>query len=75
LVECEPLVGERVYILHFDADQLPPADAVWSVTVYDSEGFQAAKELDRFALGDRDARTAGCDHAWYPPRSEVLDGR
>jgi hypothetical protein len=50
----EPVTGEHDYVVHFDADRLPPAAAFWSVTMYDAEGFQAANELDRFALGDRD---------------------
>ncbi|WP_203230619.1 DUF1254 domain-containing protein [Agromyces humi] len=50
----DPIVGDTDYVLHFDADQLPPAAAFWSVTMYDQEGFQTANELDRFAIGDRD---------------------
>jgi hypothetical protein len=50
----QPLDGKHDYVLHFDADQLPPVHAFWSVTMYDAEGFQVANELDRFALGDRD---------------------
>ncbi|WP_030172320.1 MULTISPECIES: DUF1254 domain-containing protein [Actinomycetes] len=46
--------GELNYVLHFDADELPPVYAFWSVTMYDAEGFQVANELNRFALGDRD---------------------
>ncbi len=49
-----PITGEDDYVLHFDADGLPPVSAFWSVTMYDAEGFQAANELDRFAIGDRD---------------------
>ncbi|WP_329166903.1 DUF1254 domain-containing protein (plasmid) [Streptomyces sp. NBC_01717] len=57
----EPLDGKHDYVLHFDADQLPPVHAFWSVTLYDEEGFQAANELDRFALGDRDPLVFNAD--------------
>ncbi|HRD59945.1 MAG TPA: DUF1254 domain-containing protein [Nocardioides sp.] len=50
----EPLTGDTDYVIHFDTDQLPPAAAFWSITMYDDEGFQSANELDRFAIGDRD---------------------
>lgn len=57
----DPVTGENDYTLHFDTDALPPAGAFWSVTMYDAEGFQAANELDRFALGDRDPLTYNPD--------------
>lgn len=57
----DPFVGEKNYILHFDANQLPPVDAFWSLTMYDAEGFQTANELDRFAIGDRDPLVYGAD--------------
>lgn len=50
----DALRGEQDYVIHFDADALPPVFAFWSITMYDGEGFQAANELDRFAIGDRD---------------------
>lgn len=49
-----PPVGENDYVIHFDADKLPPVSAFWSVTMYDSGGYQVANELNRFAIGDRD---------------------
>ncbi|MEY9931764.1 hypothetical protein ABH926_006413 [Catenulispora sp. GP43] len=57
----EPLLGERDYILHFDAGALPPAGAFWSVTMYDGQGFQAANPIGRFALGDRDPLVYNAD--------------
>jgi hypothetical protein len=56
-----PTTGENDYVIHFDADQLPPVSAFWSVTVYDADGFQVANELDRFAVGDRDPLTYNAD--------------
>lgn len=57
----EPVVGERDYVLHFAPDELPPARAFWSLTMYDAEGFQIPNKLDRFALGDRDPLRFGPD--------------
>ena len=57
----EPLSGEHDYVIHFDAGQLPPAAAFWSITMYDSEGYQMANEINRFAIGDRDALTFNAD--------------
>jgi hypothetical protein len=50
-----PLDGANRYVIHMDADELPPVDAFWSVTMYDAAGFQVANEIDRYAIGDRDA--------------------
>jgi len=49
-----PLNGDHDYLCHFPAGQLPPADAFWSITMYDAHGFQAANPINRFAIGDRD---------------------
>jgi hypothetical protein len=57
----EPTTGEQNYVLHFDAGKLPPAAAFWSVTMYDSEGYQVANELNRFDLGSRDSLTHNAD--------------
>lgn len=46
--------GDQHYVMHFDQDQLPPAEAFWSLTMYDAEGFQVANLINRFAIGDRD---------------------
>jgi hypothetical protein len=59
--EGEPAVGTRGYTLTFPGDDLPPVAAFWSVTLYDSDGFQVGNELDRFALGDRDPLERGTD--------------
>lgn len=46
----KPLDGANKYTLHFDKGVTPPAGAFWSVTLYDSEGFQVANSLNRFAV-------------------------
>jgi hypothetical protein len=45
-----PLDGANKYALHFDKSDTPPANAFWSVTLYDAEGFQVANPLNRFNL-------------------------
>jgi hypothetical protein len=49
-----PMTGDHDYVCHFPAGELPPADAFWSITMYDAQGFQAANSINRFAIGDRD---------------------
>lgn len=56
-----PPHGDHDYVLHFDAEELPPADAFWSVTMYDGDGFTVTNTLDRYALGDRDPLTFNGD--------------
>jgi hypothetical protein len=48
------LEGANKYLLHFDKSELPPADAFWSLTMYDAQGFQVPNPINRFAIGDRD---------------------
>lgn len=48
--EGKPLDGASTLTIHFDKDQIPPAQAFWSITLYDPEGFQVANPLNRFAV-------------------------
>lgn len=50
----QPLSGENDYLLRFDSNELPPVNAFWSLTLYDTNGFQVANPFNRRALGDRD---------------------
>ena len=45
-----PLDGANKYMIHFDKGATPPANAFWSITLYDAEGFQTANVLNRFAV-------------------------
>lgn len=49
----EVLDGRNRYVLHFAADTLPPADAFWSLTLYNERQFFHDNPLNRYALGDR----------------------
>jgi hypothetical protein len=51
----ESLSGAHEYVLHFDRDALPPANAFWSLTMYNDRQFFVANPLARYAIGDRDA--------------------
>jgi hypothetical protein len=48
--EGKPLMGENKYVLHFGKGETPPVNAFWSITLYDSEGFQVGNVLNRFAV-------------------------
>ncbi len=57
----QPITAENDYVLRFTKDEIPPAGAFWSLTMYDAEGFQVANTLNRFAIGDRDKLTYNAD--------------
>jgi len=50
----EPLTGQRRYTLRFAPDALPPVDAFWSLTMYDTRDYMLVDNpIDRYAVGDR----------------------
>ncbi len=55
------LEGRKRYVLHFSKARMRPMDAFWSLTMYDTLGYQIANELKRFAIGDRDALKYNAD--------------
>lgn len=42
------LDGANHYVLHLDDGQLPPANATWSVSMYDPQGYYVPNAIDRF---------------------------
>ncbi len=48
------LDGNHRYRLHFDASNLPPVNAFWSVTAYGADDLLIDNPIKRYALGDRD---------------------
>ncbi len=50
----QPLDGANAYVLHFDKGRLPPAEAFWSLTLYDNRNSFVDNPIDRYAIGDRD---------------------
>jgi hypothetical protein len=49
-----PLNGANKYVLHFDKGKTPPADAFWSLTMYNQGQLLVANPLERYSIGDRD---------------------
>lgn len=50
----EGFSADRRYRIHFAADNLPPAEAFWSITLYNlPENQLKANPINRYAFGDR----------------------
>jgi hypothetical protein len=48
-----PLRGRHGYTIRFPRGDLPPANAFWSVTAYDSKRYLSPNPIDRYSVGDR----------------------
>jgi hypothetical protein len=46
----KPLDGANKYTRHFDKASVPPVNAFWSVTLYDTEGYQVPNTLNLFTV-------------------------
>jgi hypothetical protein len=55
------LNGQRDYILHFPAGQLPPNDAFWSLTMTDVVGYMVRNPIDRYSVGSRSGLAPNAD--------------
>jgi hypothetical protein len=49
----QPYDGAHKYMIHFDHGQTPPAQAFWSLTLYNDKYFFAANPLNRYTLSSR----------------------
>src|SRR5215472_5338268 len=55
------LSGQRAYILHFPAGQLPPNEAFWSLTMTDVVGYMVSNPIDRSSVGSRSGLVPNAD--------------
>jgi hypothetical protein len=55
------LDGKNRYVLHFSKDEVPPAAAFWSLSMYDNESFFVDNAIRRYAIGDRDTLKFNAD--------------
>jgi hypothetical protein len=49
----EPYDGAYSYVMHFGKGQMPPAQAFWSLTMYDGQYFFVDNPLNRYTLSSR----------------------
>jgi hypothetical protein len=74
----KPLDGASKYTLHFNKGETPPAQAFWSVTLYDPESYQVPNPLNRFAVSSWMPFKYNADGSldlYYAPESEALTGK
>jgi hypothetical protein len=57
----QPYSGANRYVMRFAKGQLPPAEAFWSLTMYDADYFFVDNPLDRYTLSSRNELKANAD--------------
>ncbi len=55
------LNGQRAYVLHFPAGELPQNDAFWSLTMTDVVGYMVRNPINRYSLGSRSGLVPNAD--------------
>ncbi|MFO0913630.1 MAG: DUF1254 domain-containing protein [Pirellulales bacterium] len=49
----QPYSGEHQYVVHFPKGQTPPADAFWSITMYNGQYFFVDNPLNKYTVSPR----------------------
>ncbi|MFJ4946823.1 DUF1254 domain-containing protein [Streptomyces sp. NPDC088760] len=57
----QQLSGANQYVIHFPPGKTPPANAFWSVTMYNPDGFLVPNSINRYAVGHTAEPTANAD--------------
>jgi hypothetical protein len=57
----KPYDGANKYIVHFDKGQMPPAEAFWSLTMYNAGYFFVDNPLNRYTLSSRNKFVPNAD--------------
>jgi hypothetical protein len=71
----QPLNGTNAYEIRFEPAQLPPVNAFWSITAYNSRQFFIPNPINRYAIGDRDKLRFDADGSLRIHISNVSPGR
>jgi len=59
--EGNPYSGANKYVVHFAKGQTPPADAFWSITMYDENYFFVDNALNKYTVSPRNELTYRAD--------------
>ncbi len=60
-IDGKPYNGRNRYVLRFEKGRLPPANAFWSLTIYDKALYFTDNPIKRYAIGDRDKLKKNAD--------------
>ena len=55
------LSGAHNYVIHFPAEQLPPNNAFWSITMGDARNHFVANPINRYSVSDRSGLAQNLD--------------
>ena len=78
--DAKPMNAMHDYVIRMDANSLPPANAFWSLTLYDTEnGFFIPNDFQKHSIGEnvgmkfsKDRRTVGRNWGKPPVRIQAV---